>query len=238
MTMASSTSPPDSAGPSTNSGWMALTRAVAGAANRASNRRKNRSINRPLCEPRALVEVRAQPASRSLGIDTAPLRIIRQLVLADPGNAEILAVAMAEIEAGHRRSGQHGEIVGQGDARGLTAEQVEQQGLEAMVRTGRIAGRRADAAVGLADQLDVAEVLGAGIAPGTFADMLVQSFRKSLGQTVGQGLEENVRIIVVPGPEALDMRFDAMDADGESANPVLAFGIDEIGEAHVGPSLP
>src|SRR5687767_4250391 len=115
MTMASSTAPPGFTGPSaTSSGWMALTRAVAGVANRASSKKRNRSINRPLCEPRELVEVRAQPASRSLRINTAPRRIVGELVAADPGDAEILAVAMAEIEAGHRRSGQHGEIVGQG----------------------------------------------------------------------------------------------------------------------------
>src|SRR5688572_32365706 len=99
MTMASSTSPPGFTGLSaTSSGWMALTRAVAGAANRARSRKRNRSINRPLCEPRALVEVRTQPAGRNLGIDAAPRRIVGELVLADLGDAEILAVAVAEIE--------------------------------------------------------------------------------------------------------------------------------------------
>src|SRR4051812_46551427 len=115
MTMASSTSPPGFTGPSaTSSGWMALMRcwAAAGPARNKSRKRK-RSTGRWLCERRALVEVWPQPAGRGFEIDAAAPGIVGELVLADLGDSEILAVGVAEVEAGDRRCRQHGEIVGQ-----------------------------------------------------------------------------------------------------------------------------
>src|SRR5688500_14317249 len=47
---------------------------------------------------RKLVEVRTQPALGLLDRDAAAGGIVLELVAADPGDAEILAVAMAEIE--------------------------------------------------------------------------------------------------------------------------------------------
>ena len=65
--------------------------------------------------------------------------IILELVAADPRDAEILAVAVAEIEARHRRGRQHREILGQRHPAGIAAEHVEQDRLEAVVGAGRIA---------------------------------------------------------------------------------------------------
>src|SRR6476659_4542312 len=136
MTMASSTSPPGFAGPSaTSSGWMALMRscAAAGAA-RNSSRKRNRSTKRRLCEASGLVEVGPQPARRRLDVDPSPFGIIGELVLADLSDSEILAVAVAEVEAGDRRGRQHGEVVGERDSGRIVAEQRKQQWFQRMVR--------------------------------------------------------------------------------------------------------
>src|SRR3546814_19076836 len=56
-------------------------------------------------------------SSRGIQIDSAPLGIFDELILADPRNAEIARVGMAEIKARDRRGGQHREMVGQRRAR-------------------------------------------------------------------------------------------------------------------------
>src|SRR3546814_1528410 len=59
---------------------------------------------------------------------------------------------MAEIKARDRRGGQHREMVGQRRARRVAGvEQIEQDTLQAVLGTGRIARRRADAAIFLLD---------------------------------------------------------------------------------------
>src|SRR3546814_11538509 len=71
---------------------------------------------------------RSQPASRGFQIDSAPLGIFDELILADPRNAEIARVGMAEIKARDRRGGQHREMVGQRRARRVAGvEQIEQE---------------------------------------------------------------------------------------------------------------
>ncbi len=50
--------------------------------------------------------------------------------------------------------------------------------------------------------------------------MLVQPLCKRLGETIGQRLEQDVRIIVDRGLEAREVRLDAVDADREPADPV------------------
>src|SRR3546814_14148279 len=65
----------------------------------------------------ALIQIRPQPASRGFQIDSAPLGIFDELILADPRNAEIARVGMAEIKARDRRGGQHREMVGHRRAR-------------------------------------------------------------------------------------------------------------------------
>jgi hypothetical protein len=97
-----------------------------------------------------------------------------------------------------------------------------------VIRAGRIAGGRADAAVFLADQRLVGQLLARGIAPKGGADVLVQALGEGFGKAVGQRFEQDVVVIVVLGAEALQVRLDPVDADGEAADPV-AIGIDEIG---------
>src|SRR5690348_9779116 len=103
--------------------------------------------------PLALIEVRPQPALSLFQRDAAPRCIIFELVAADLGHSEIVAVAVAEVEARDRRGWKHREILGEHHLARIAAEHVEQDRLEAVVRTGRIAGRRTNACVLLADQL-------------------------------------------------------------------------------------
>src|SRR3954452_6072834 len=117
--MASSISPPGGAGPSAiSSGSMPRAEASTGVSRSARKRNNRRNIVTALVGDAALVEVRPKPALSLLERNAAPGRVILQLVAADPRHAEILAVAVAEIEARHRRSRQHGEVLGQRDVGG------------------------------------------------------------------------------------------------------------------------
>ena len=59
------------------------------------------------------IQIGPQPARRGFQVDTAPPRIIFQLVAADPRDAKILAFGVAEVKAADRRGRQHGKILGQ-----------------------------------------------------------------------------------------------------------------------------
>ena len=60
---------------------------------------------------------------------------------------------------------------------------------------------------------------------------------ETFGETVGECLQENVGIIVVRGLEPLQVRLEPVDSNRETAEPVLAYRVDEIGEAHVRPAF-
>src|SRR3954453_20205978 len=108
MWIARSTWPPASAGPSAMS-WGSIPRAkpVAGARSSAKRINARRSIGAALVGDRSLVEVRPEPALCLLERHAAAAGIIFELVAADAGDAEILAVAMAEVKARHGRSRKH-----------------------------------------------------------------------------------------------------------------------------------
>ena len=102
-----------------------------------------------------------------------------------------------------------------------------------MVGTGRIARRRANAAVLLVDQVLVAEPLFGSIAP-VLAGDLVQSFGEGFGQPVGQGLGHDRVVIVVVGFElAHQFRHAMPGGDGERAQVVVPAAFqrgDEVGQ--------
>src|SRR5687767_1267292 len=99
MWIASSTSPPGGAGPSaTSTGSIPRASATAGVS-RSAIRSSNRSMATALMRRLRLVEVGPQPALSGFDLDAAPLCVILELVASDPGDAEILAVAVSEIEA-------------------------------------------------------------------------------------------------------------------------------------------
>src|SRR5690348_9332256 len=186
--------------------------------------------------PLALVEVRPQPALGLFERNSAPLRIFLELVAADLRHSEIVAVAMAEVEARDRRGWKHREILGERDLPGITAEHVEQDWLQTVVGTGRVARCRPDAMILLADQLLVREML-LRIAPQPLPHFRVKHFGEAFGEAVGERLQQDVVIVVDGLLEPLEVRFEAMDADRKTADPVLAVGIDEVGEAHIGPAF-
>ena len=104
-----------------------------------------------------------------------------------------------------------------------------------VVGLGGVAGRRADAAVGLGDQLLGREGLVGRVAPELAADALVQPLGEGLGEAVGERLDQDRGIVVVRPLEALGDRH-LLDAGGddEAADVVgRALGRDEVGERHV-----
>src|SRR6185295_20003036 len=69
-----------------------------------------------------LIEVGAQPALGLGDRHAAARRIILELVAADPGDSEILAVTMAEVETGDGRGRPHRVIFGERDPARSAAE--------------------------------------------------------------------------------------------------------------------
>ena len=116
----------------------------------------------------------------------------------------------------------------------LAAQQVEEQALLGVVRAGRVARGRPDAAVALADELLDRERLVGAVAPvGT--RLLVQPLRQRLGQAVGERLDHDRAVVVVRrarhAPRAR-VRAEA-GGHGERADPVGEAGLarrDEVGE--------
>src|SRR5436309_10249364 len=98
MWIASSTSPPAGAGPSaTSCGTICCACASDGSTSKATNRNSHRNIVTALGRIGRLVEVRAEPAFGLLDRHPAAGSIVLELIAPDPGDAEILAVAVAEV---------------------------------------------------------------------------------------------------------------------------------------------
>ena len=85
-------------------------------------------------------------------------------------------------------------------------EQAEQRRLLGVVGLGRIAGRRADAAIVLGDQLLGRKGLVGRVAPELAPHARVQRLGEGLGQPVGERLDEDRGIVVVGALEALGDR--------------------------------
>src|SRR5207247_4051828 len=90
-----------------------------------------------------------------------------------------------------------------------------------MIRAGRIAGRRTDPAISLADQVFAAERPPFAVPP-LLARLLVQQLGEGLRQPVGQGLRHDRVVVVVLLLEALADRLNANSArDRERADVIL-----------------
>src|SRR6185369_10144255 len=188
MWIASSTSPPGGAGPSaTSCGSIPRAFASAGASNNASRISNRRSMIVALVRCRSLVEVGPKPALGAFDRNIAPRRIVFELIAADPGHSEILAVAVAEIESGHGRSREHREILGQRHSARPLAKHIEQDRLEAVVGARGVARRGPDPLIFFADQLLVRKVL-LRITPEAIANLRVKHLGEALGQPVGKRL--------------------------------------------------
>ena len=120
----------------------------------------------------------------------------------------------------------------------FAVEQLEQRRLLGVIRLRRITGRRADAAIFFGDQLAVAQGLVGRISPELPADALVQPLGERFGETIGQRLGQDRRVVVVGVLEAIDHGLLAdTGGDRESADIVgqsAGARRDEIGKRDVG----
>src|SRR5687768_13397709 len=101
----------------TSSGLIAFSRAASWAEAGAANNSNRKRISRAIAVHLSSIEVGPQPPLRRVEVDPAPGGIFRELVAADLGDPEIVAVAVAEIEAADRRGRKHREILGQAQPR-------------------------------------------------------------------------------------------------------------------------
>jgi len=134
---------------------------------------------------------------------------------------------MCQVEAADRSRWAHGAALRELDA-GLAVrvQKLEERPLLAMVRTGRIAERRSDAAIALLQDVVEIEVLAASVAP-LVAHPLVQHLSVGLGEPVGQHARHDRAVVVVLGLETLDDVFESeARRDGKPADPVRDAGID------------
>src|SRR4029079_787787 len=183
-----------------------------------------------------LIQVGPEPALRLLDRHAAASCIILELIAPDFRDSEILAVAVAEIEARNRRGRKHREILGERNFARAFAEHLEERRLKAVIRARWVTGRGADPVIFLPSQLFVRQML-LRIAPQALAHLGVEDLGEALGEAVGERLQKDVVVVVNGLLEPLEMRLEAMDPDGEATDPVLALGRDEVGETHIGASL-
>jgi len=145
---------------------------------------------------------------------------------------------MREIETGHAGRGPHGQALGQRHANLLFhVEEGPQGGFVLVIRAGGIAGCGADAPVAFGNQGIVVQRLFRCISPMGGADLAVQPFGSGFRKSVGEGLGQNFRVVVVILPEGRAPGFEAMACgDAESADVVriegrVALRGNEVGEA-------
>src|SRR5205823_1187721 len=135
---------------------------------------------------------------------------------------EVARLRVGDVPATHRRGRVHGVGLGEADAgAALDVEQAPELGLLGVIRAGRVAGRRADAAILLAQQLLVGERLRGGVAPQLAPHPLVEMLGGGFRQAIGEGLEHDARVIIVRAREARQVLFDPeAGGDGERAEVV------------------
>jgi len=103
---------------------------------------------------------------------------------------------------------------------GLGVEEIEEGLLLGVVRLSRVARRRPDAGISLADQLLPGESLLRSVTPELPAHAFVQALGKRLGEAVGKHLEHDRLVIIMARLELGDARLDAARAYGEGADPI------------------
>src|SRR5688572_13947508 len=122
---------------------------------------KNGSIDLPStagstasCLDRFILQIGRKPLLGFGNRHCLAARVILDLVAPDFSDREVARLRVRQVEAGHRRGGQHGAGLRQADAGvPLSVEQREQRALLGMVRAGGVAGRGPDAAVSLGNEL-------------------------------------------------------------------------------------
>src|SRR5438874_1877356 len=171
---------------------------------------------------RLVAEIRRQPALRFFGRQPLAARVVLQLLAVDLADREVARLRMGDVPTAHRGGRVHGVGLGEADAgAALDVEQAPELGLLGVIRARRVAGRRADAAILLAQQLLVGERLGGGVAPQLAPHPLVEVLGGGFRQAIGQRLEHDARVVVVLTREARQVLFDPQaGGDGERAEVV------------------
>ena len=106
-----------------------------------------------------------------------------------------------------------------------------------MIGLCRIAGGRADAAIGFANQLVRRKGFVGRVAPELLADTFVHQFGKGFGETVSQSFDKDGGIIII-GPLEAFGNGDFLDpgSDDKPADIIVAAAVhrrDEIGKCHI-----
>ncbi len=196
-------------------------------------------------QPRAVsasgvAQVGREPALRLLNAHPLAGGVRLDLVAPDPPDVEVLRVRAREVEAADARRRPHRERFGQRHADRGRLEQVEQPPLLRVVRAGRVAEGRPDAAVALLQQVVVAQLF-AGAVPPLAPDAGVQELRERLGQAVRQRLHHDRVVVVVRGGVA-GGQFVGAQAGRDSEGPevvgrAVAGRRHEVGQRQQRPAL-
>src|SRR5690349_24993944 len=94
-------------------------------------------------------EARREPAGGLGGALALAARVVRELVVADPADREVLRLRVRQVDAADGGCRGHREALGQRQPGTRRVEQLEELRLLAVVRARRIAEGRADSAVAL-----------------------------------------------------------------------------------------
>src|SRR6516162_1756717 len=131
----------------------------------ASGRRTHRTRPRlaPSPEPAAaglpsatrwlVGEVRRQPAFGRVDRLSLALRVVGDLIFANPADGEVACVPARQVQPADTRRGRHRGMFGQADADLLRAQQIKQLELFAVIGTRRIAERRSNASMAFRDHI-------------------------------------------------------------------------------------
>src|SRR5215469_5318630 len=110
---------------------------------------------------------------------------------------------MRKIESAHAGTGPHRKGLRESHAgMRFDIQQPPNRPFLRVVRAGRIPGRRSDSPIFLLNQVFIAQMLGATVAP-LPASSLVKALRESFGKPIGDRLSHDGAVVVVPGAKAV-----------------------------------
>src|SRR5712691_6887959 len=160
--------------------------------------------------------------------------VILDLVESHAADREVARLRVVEVDAAHARAGDRRERLRQLHAGALGPQQPEELPFFRVVRTGRVAEGRPDAAIALRDQVLLRAALLL-VAP-VEARLLVQVLRERLGEAVGERLDHDRAIVVVVGLVARGELVRTVDRDGERPEVIVALS-HKVREAAIRPRV-
>src|SRR5262249_35902853 len=161
----------------------------------------------------------------------APLRVIENLISPDLPDGEIFRFGVRKIESANARRRMHRVRFRQLNVDlSFGGEQIEERSLLDVVGTGRVARRRPDPAVFLANQIRVRQVFILPEAP-CDSRVSVQVFGKGFRQSIGQRFYDDRAVIVMRALEFGAELVRAMNRHGETAQIILGLRRNKLREA-------